>query len=175
MKIRNFLLIGFSILLPGTVGCARGQSVPEGRSDPICTVASITDGDTLVCDGGTRVRLLLIDTPEMDQGDFGSAARRYLLDLAPPGTPLRLELDLERRDRYGRTLAYLYTADGRMLNEEMARAGFALVLIYPPNVKHVERIREAVEAAQETRSGLWATSAFECAPVDHRAGRCEIE
>lgn len=175
MKIRNLLLVCFAILLPGTAWCARGHSIPEGRSDPTCTVASITDGDTLVCDGGTRVRLLLIDTPEMDQGDFGSAARRYLLDLAPPGTSLRLEPDVERRDRYGRMLAYLYTPDGRMLNEEMARAGYALVLVYPPNVKHVERIREAVEAAQETRSGLWATSAFECAPVDHRAGRCKSE
>lgn len=172
MKIRFLLPFWLLFLLPGTAACTETRPSPDHPFDPTCTVASITDGDTLVCEGGTRVRLLLIDTPEMDQGEFGRQARRELVKLAPPGTHLRLEGDVERRDRYGRSLAYLYTPDGRMLNEEMARAGFALTLVYPPNVKHVERIRDAVDAARESGAGLWATSAFECAPVDHRAGRC---
>jgi micrococcal nuclease len=85
-----------------------------------------------------------------------------------------MEFDVQREDRYRRTLAYLYAEDGRMINEEMARAGYALVSVYPPNVKHVERIRAAVEGARAARVGLWETSsAFECAPADHRRDRCE--
>lgn len=138
-----------------------------------CVLQRVIDGDTIVCADGTRVRLLLIDTPEMDQGPYGRQAREYLVSLVPLGTPLELTRDVVRLDPYGRTLAYLFTPDGRMVNEEMARAGFAVVSVYPPNVRYVDRIRAAVRNAQEARAGLWETAAFECAPRDHRAGRCE--
>lgn len=153
-----------------SAGCSPPREVEDGS---ICVVRSVTDGDTLVCEGGLRVRLLLIDSPEMDQGEFGTLARHHLLSLAPVGTRLRLELDVQERDRYGRVLAYLYGPGGRFLNEEMARSGYALPLTYPPNVQYVERIRAAVEQARKARAGLWRTAAFECPPADHRAGRCE--
>ena len=145
--------------------------VPLGDGDT-CTVARVVDGDTLACDGGTRIRLLLIDAPELSQGPWGEAAHRAMEALAPPGTPLRLELDVQPRDRYGRTLAYLWLDDERLLNEELLRAGVAVVAVYPPNVRHVDRLRAAQAEAREGKTGLWATSAFECSPGEHRAGRC---
>jgi micrococcal nuclease len=155
----------FFLLLLALAGC-----VSPAQAD--CKVQRIVDGDTLVCDGGDRIRLLLIDAPELSQGPFGTAARRELESLAPVGTALRLEMDVQPRDRYGRTLAYLWLEDGRMVNEELLRAGVAVVAVYPPNVRHVDRLRAAVEEAREGKVGLWATSAFECEPGDHRAGRC---
>jgi micrococcal nuclease len=139
---------------------------------PTCTVQRIVDGDTLVCDDGVRVRLLLIDAPELSQAPFGHMAMDTLEALAPAGTVLRMEPDVQALDRYGRTLAYLYLEDGRMVNEELLRAGVAVVSVHPPNVRHVERLREAVEYARSVNAGLWATPAFECSPADHRAGRC---
>jgi micrococcal nuclease len=166
-----------------SAGCGVGGSAAASRSaapagvspaDSLCVLARVTDGDTVVCEGGRRVRLLLIDTPEMDQGPYGRHARQHLISLVPPRSILRMEFDVQREDRYRRTLAYLYAEDGRMINEELARAGYALVSVYPPNVKHLERIRAAVEAARAARAGLWDTSsAFECAPADHRRDRCE--
>jgi micrococcal nuclease len=126
----------------------------------------------VVCEGGERVRLLLVDTPEMSQAPFGPQAKRALQELLPVGTRARLELDVQERDRYGRVLAYIYLPDGRMANEEMARQGYAFSLTYPPNVRHVERIRAALEEARAARRGLWSTRAFECSPQDYRAGRC---
>jgi micrococcal nuclease len=161
-SIRDRVLVAAVVLL----GCA-------GTIDSdTCVVARIIDGDTLVCDGGDRVRLLLIDTPELSQAPFGHVARAALDSIAPVGTSLRVERDVQHRDRYGRTLAYLWLDDGRMVNEELLRAGVAVVLVYPPNVRYVDRMREAAAAARAERVGLWATSAFECSPVDHRAGRC---
>lgn len=116
--------------------------------------------------------LLLIDAPEMNQGPFGAVAKLQLEALAPVGTILSLESDVEKQDRYGRTLAYVYADDGRMVNEELLRAGVAVVTVYPPNVQHVERLRAAVDSARAGRRGLWATSAFECLPADHREGLC---
>jgi micrococcal nuclease len=163
--------------------CAAGDTAPQheraesARSAAAadvdtCIVERVIDGDTLVCDGGVRVRLLLIDAPELSQGPWGMVARRELESLAPAGTPLRLERDVQPRDRYGRTLAYLWLEDGRMLNEQLLRAGVAVVSIHPPNVRHVERLRAAVVEARAAKVGLWATSAFDCSPADHRNGRC---
>lgn len=137
-----------------------------------CTVASITDGDTLACADGRRIRLLLIDAPEMSQGPFGALAKLHLEGLAPAGSVLRLEHDVAKQDRYGRELAYVYGKDGRMLNEELVRAGMAVVSVYPPNVLHVARLRAEADSAQAAKRGLWSSSAFDCSPADHRAGRC---
>lgn len=90
----------------------------------------------------------------------------------PVGTRVRIETDVRQRDSYQRILGYVYLEDGRMVNEEMARTGYATALVYPPNVRHVERIRAAVKEAQTAKRGLWATSFFDCSPRDYRAGRC---
>lgn len=144
---------------------------PQGTR---CVVGSISDGDTFRCVGGGRwrIRLLLIDTPERDQAPFGGLAAKGLHSLIPPGDTVHLEFDVQRYDRYRRTLAYVYLRDGRMVNEEMARLGLAVVTVYPPNVRHVERIRKAAAEARERKVGLWRTSAFDCLPAEHRARRC---
>lgn len=172
--VRGVALLLATGLLTGHCPDPRVDLATDWIEDPaeLCVVESITDGDTLRCEGGRRVRLLLIDTPEMNQGPFGAAAREVLVQLAPIGTRLRMEFDVRREDRYGRTLAYLHDSRGRMLNRELARSGYAVAVTYPPNVRHVEMIRSAVDTARVERAGLWATRAFECPPVDHRAGRC---
>lgn len=155
-----------------TVWSTPYESTEIGARAPVCTVARVSDGDTVACEDGRRIRLLLIDTPEMSQGPYGAEAKRALEAMLPVGSEARVELDVDPTDRYGRVLAYLYDDGGRMLNEEMARLGYALMLTYPPNVRHVERIAAAVREAREARRGLWSGSAFECTPRDHRARRC---
>ncbi|HEY7767490.1 thermonuclease family protein [Longimicrobium sp.] len=139
-----------------------------------CVVArdGIRDGDTLRCADGPRVRLLMIDAPELGQGASGDAAVDALRALAPPGTRVRLETDVRERDQFERLLAYAWLPDGRMVNEEMARSGYAVALVYPPNVRHADRIRAAVRQARAARRGLWAEGGFECEPREWRAGRC---
>lgn len=136
-----------------------------------CTVARVTDGDTFECVGGERVRLLLIDAPELDQGPFGPAARDSAAALLPAGAAARLEFDVEVRDRYERLLAHVYV-DSTHVNHALVRRGMAVVSVYPPNVRHVETLRAAADSARAERVGLWSGSAFECLPADWRAGRC---
>lgn len=152
------------LLLLSTQACAQAGSE--------CVVQRVTDGDTIRC-GGERVRLLSIDAPEMDQGPFGRASQAFLEAVLPVGASARLEHDVERRDQHGRLLAYVFRADGRMVNALMARQGFAIPYVLPPNVRHVAAIRAAADSARADRVGLWAIDAFTCTPADHRAGRCE--
>jgi micrococcal nuclease len=135
-----------------------------------CVVAKLADGDSLTCADGRKVRLLLIDTPELQQKPWGLMARRQLELLARPGTTLRLELDRTPRDRYGRTLAYAWVGDV-MVNERMVANGWAVVLAYQ-DVRYLERLKRAERAAQAAKKGLWQEWAFRCRPVDFRARRC---
>ncbi|HET6361759.1 MAG TPA: thermonuclease family protein [Gemmatimonadota bacterium] len=136
-----------------------------------CVVQRITDGDTIRC-GDERVRLLLIDAPEENQGPFGRAAHAFLEAILPAGSHARIVTDVEARDQYDRLLAYVYRPDGRMVNHMMIRQGFAVPLVVPPNVLHVDEIRAAADSARAAKLGLWAIDAFACLPEDFRDGVC---
>lgn len=140
-------------------------------ADSTCIVASVHDGDTLRCTDGTRVRLTGIDAPELDQGAFGVASRDGLRALVARGDTIRLELDVQPADRYGRTLAYVWTGD-TLVNDAMLEAGLAQLLTYPPNVRYVDRFTATQRRAREARRGLWEGGGFDCSPRAHRQGRC---
>ena len=143
-----------------------------GRARRNCLVERVHDGDTIRCKGGVSVRLLLIDAPELSQRPFGDQSRRALTRMVPVGARVTLETDREPRDRYGRLLAYVYAADGRMANAEMARAGYAVPLMYAPNGRYRAQVEAAASEAAAARRGLHATGGFACAPREHRRKRC---
>ena len=126
------------------------------------------DGDTVhvrVADRIEKVRYIGIDTPEVHhptrgEEPGGRAAtevnRRLVGD-----RPVRLEPDVQLRDRHRRLLAYVWVkrADGVevMVNAEMVRLGYAQVLTVPPNVRHAETFRKLAAEAREHHRGLWAS------------------
>jgi micrococcal nuclease len=137
-----------------------------------CTITHISDGDSVVCSPLGRVRLLQIDAPELSDGKLGRESKRALAEMMPVGTQVIAETDVRVTDQFGRVLAFLYLPSGAMVNEKMAEAGYAVTLVYPPNVKYVERIRAAATSARKAKRGLWAIGGFDCAPRDYRAGKC---
>lgn len=149
--------------------CGRTPALQEPVPD--CIVSRVVDGDTLDCRDGRAIRLIGMDTPEMNQGTLGRRARQALLELAPPGKRLRVEMDVDPTDRYHRVLAWLW--DGPVLiNEAMVAGGWAVLYTVPPNVRYVGRIREAQRKARERNAGFWAEDGFSCMPSEHRRGHC---
>jgi endonuclease YncB( thermonuclease family) len=148
-------------------------SASEPAREP-CVIASVTDGDSLRCTDQRRVRLLLLDAPEMDQAPFGQRARDALRQRLRRGDTAWLEFDVQRLDRYERTLAYVWTAPrgGTHVNLEHARDGWAVAVVFPPNVRHIDAVRAAVADACAGRRGLWADGAFRCEPIAHERGDC---
>lgn len=125
------------------------------------TVTNAVDGDTLeVQYAGRRdtVRLLGVDTPETVHPDrpvecFGPEASAFThaqLD----GRPVTLEFDAERRDPYGRLLAFVIV-DGRRFNDELLRRGYARLLVIAPNGRHGRDLLEAELEARREGRGLW--------------------
>jgi micrococcal nuclease len=78
------------------------------------------------------------------------------------GREVRLVGDVERRDRYGRLLAYVYREpDGAFVNAELVRDGYARTLMIAPNVAHSRQLAQLARAARESGRGLWAACAME--------------
>ena len=150
--------------------------MPAGAQDRF-TVNHVVDGDTVYLESGNKivkVRLIGIDAPESSgnskaqrdsnrTGDDievivsqGKRAKDFVRSVLRKGDTVTLEYDVERFDRYGRTLAYVYLADGRMLNEMIIGSGYASPMTIPPNVKYKEKFLKAYREAREKRLGLWS-------------------
>jgi micrococcal nuclease len=156
--VRRSLVLLVVLLALACAGDVAPPSTPGRTSVP---VVEVTDGDTIRVDldgRATPVRLIGIDTPERDGPYtslecYGEDASRFTHD-ALDGRTVELEFDVERTDRYGRTLAYVWL-DGALFNERLVRSGYAVVTTFPPNVRYVERFTAAQRHARGEQRGLW--------------------
>jgi micrococcal nuclease len=123
------------------------------------TVRWVADGDTIVLKDGRHVRYLGIDTPEVahesrgaePMGEEAKALNRELV----MGRRIRLETDREKKDRYGRLLAYVYREDGLFVNAELLRCGLAHFLYdFPNHAKAGELLAVQRETMGQGR-GIW--------------------
>ena len=129
-----------------------------------CHIERVVDGDTLVLAGSNqRVRLIGSDTPETVKPNWpvepwGPEATAFTREFLSGGAA-RLEFDGPRRDKYGRMLAHVWV-DGRMLNEELIRAGLARAeLKYRYSADKKARFRRAEAEAKAARRGIWSDGA----------------
>jgi micrococcal nuclease len=138
---------------PGGAGAA---SAEEATGD----VVEVTDGDTIevsLDDGVEDVRYIGVDTPEVDPNIgvecFGSEASELNRRLVA-GERVRLVFDAERRDKYGRLLAYVYVGD-TFVNAELVRRGYARTLTIEPNDSFAVRFARLAQEAANAGRGLW--------------------
>lgn len=149
MKKLIFLLL-FSFSCVFAIECATVIKVYDGDT---ITVKMLNSGDKY------KVRLIGIDTPELKDNKHGkkspyaSLCKKYLSDLIL-NKDIELECDVQRFDRYNRLLAYVYYK-GEMVNLKMLKEGYAKLYTVPPNVKYVERFKDAQAEAHNERRGLW--------------------
>lgn len=161
----------FFVSLLHACAAAAAPPCPAERYDETVVGAHVYDGDTLRLVDGRRVRLLGINTPEIGRDGrpsepLADAALRVLEQAAGPGATLRLRLDEEREDRYGRMLAHVYADDGENLQARLLEAGLATTLVVPPNVWASDCYAALERGARAARRGLWALARY--APVEAR-------
>ena len=128
--------------------------------DP-ATVVRVVDGDTIVVrrDGQEEtVRLLNIDTPETKHPNkavqcLGPEATEALETLLRPGDDVVLRYDLERTDKYGRTLAGVFE-DEVLVNAEIARLGLGVPVVFDPNRRFYPEVLAAWNEAEGEQAGL---------------------
>jgi micrococcal nuclease len=157
-------LAGVVLVRPGR----RGDDNQGAGARAAARITRVVDGDTIVARlaGGARdrVRYIGIDTPEdvRPGSPVACFSRRAAARNAQlvAGRDVLLRFDRERRDRYGRLLAYVYRrSDALFVNARLVAEGFARDLRYPPNLAHAGELRRLREAAQHARRGLWGACA----------------
>ncbi len=132
-------------------------------------VKSVYDGDTIILESGERVRLLGINTPEIE-GRFrenepgGLAAKVWLKNQLKDGKVF-LEYDKEKQDHYQRSLAHLHLPNGKHLNVGLVENGLAAVSIVPPNLRHTKALVRAQQKAEKERLGIWVMPQYQPRPL----------
>lgn len=131
----------------------------QQKNYTLIPVVAVHDGDTvsvIIDKKKEKVRLIGIDAPEIAQKPWGEKAGAYLETLlSSSGRKVTLEFDIDKRDKYGRILAYLWTTNGEMINLLMLKSGYAMLFTFPPNVKYVNELRAAQREARDRKLGIW--------------------
>lgn len=115
-------------------------------------VINVIDGDTIETEAGEKIRYIGINTPEKGQ-PFANEATKLNRNLVL-GKRISLEFDVQTKDRYGRTLAYVFI-DGIFVNREIVSQGLAVSETIQPNVKHQDEIVNAQKEARGKCLGMW--------------------
>lgn len=155
----------------GEISTSSSQADPYADTDAIkdsATFIRAKDGDTYVIqlDGSkdeTTVRLIGVDTPESvapddyykDNTAEGQDVSAIVKSKLHKGDKLTIEYDVQTEDKYGRTLAYVYTADGKMIQDWLLENGYAQTMTIQPNSKYAEHFAEVQHTAAENKVGLW--------------------
>ncbi|WP_085654415.1 MULTISPECIES: thermonuclease family protein [unclassified Pseudomonas] len=140
------------------------------------TVQRVVDGDTLRLSDGRNVRMIGLNTPELGkQGrsdePLAVAARKRLEALvAESGGRVGLRLGAESKDRYGRTLAHVFSARGENLEAQMLADGLGFQVAVAPNVDLVDCQQAAERRARQAGLGLWKRSPVLKAEQIERSG-----
>jgi len=145
----------------------------ENYSDILVT--KVIEGDSLRLSNGKRVGLIGIDCPEAAEGkklyedaqrtDFsvatmqamGVSSQEFTKGLIE-GKRVRLEFDVQKKDKTGKLLAYVFVKDGTFLNGEILKQGYGFYVPDAVNKKYNHRLQPLFEGAREEKRGLFATA-----------------
>jgi micrococcal nuclease len=157
-QLLTLLLFTYVLLLSG---CSNDLTVTAPN---LAVVKHVVDGDTIdIAIGGNteRVRLIGVNTPETKHPTkgvecFGPEASSYTEKLLPAGTKLRVERDVEARDKYSRLLLYVYIVKSNVfVNLDLVLKGFARPMVFEPNTAHKADFAQAATQAELHNVGLW--------------------
>lgn len=143
-----------------------GASCPATRIDEYAAVRYVHDGDTVHLRDGRNVRLIGINAPELAIDDkpaqaLSADARDALRDaISAHDNRVGLVFGKQRKDRYGRTLAHLFSPDGSNLQAALLEQGLAAALTIAPNDAFSDCYRLAERTARCTQRGLWSLPGY---------------
>ncbi len=114
----------------------------------------------------SRLRLIGISAPALDQDPWGLAARTALEELLG-SDPFILERDVEEIDDSNRILGYIWI-DNKMVNALLIQQGYVLANIKPPNDRYRDLLENAQAEARLLGKGIWdPKNPMRLTPAEH--------
>ena len=173
-----------NLLKKGSLGslfwlCLAGSLWAQQRCDltdaevarlPTVVVSQVFDGDTVQLGDGRKVRLIGINTPELARDErpaepLAQVSRDMLAKWN--GKSLRLQVGKEATDRYGRTLAHLFTPTGENITALLLQSGAGFPVAIPPNVVFADCYQGHAEKARSKQVGVWQHGYFRVRSTSH--------
>lgn len=121
-------------------------------------IERVIDGDTVKTAAGDSIRLLGVDSPEIDwennKDEFYAQKARTFSRENLAGKNVELKYDQEKKDSYGRRLAYIFL-DGKNFNKRLLTEGYASLMIVEPNNYYEKEFKTAAAEARKFKRGVW--------------------
>ena len=120
----------------------------------------VVDGDTVWLKDGRKVRILGINTPEVEHEDkpgepYGDEAKSAAKSFLQGEKQLIMQTSSVKTDNYGRTLGHLFRADGRSLSEYLLSRGLAFQIFNESPNSYTDCFVAAEQQARENNIGVW--------------------
>lgn len=156
--ITGALFFALAVLASAELNAA--CSAPESDYFEVGSAFAI-DGDTIVLNDGRHLRLIGVNTPEMERDRkpnqlLAVAAKRATNKFLKTATYLRIYPGVETSDRYGRLLAHVNNQRGESLEETLVAGGLAYYIAVPPNLALGNCLSAAEGRARSEKLGLWS-------------------
>lgn len=171
------LILCLSFLFNHPVLAVSPSSCRGENFDDHVRIKDVIDGDTVILESGEHIRLIGIDTPEIDHEGSASepgaeAARNYLVQLLHHTDNNRYPISFgqEKYDRYGRTLAYLFLPDDSSIQALILLQGYATPLTMPPNLRYLDCYQKSADEAFKKQRGVWSLPQYRPVDVDDLTG-----
>lgn len=152
------ILLGLNFLIIPQFSGESIKDIEKSDKGTYVLVTEVTDGDTIVIQGGERVRLLGINAPEKGE-EYYSEAKGYLSELILH-EEIYLEKDRTERDRYDRLLRWIWL-DDKLINAEIVKNGFAIAKIFDLDTRYQDFIKNSETYAIDNNLGIWKEELFE--------------
>jgi len=154
---KSLSIIFISVLVPVKDSYALCKKLPIAE---VVQYQHVYDGDTILLKDGRKVRLIGINAPEIGRKGkasqaFAQKSKHKLKQLLSTSPIINLSYDLEKKDRYNRSLAYIYLPDGTDVQAEILLSGLAISIVIMPNEKNLSCYRAIEKKARNKQKGIW--------------------
>ena len=120
-------------------------------------VIGVIDGDTIVLEGKTRLRLRNLDAPELNYC-LGIDSKEALENMV---SGKRVIVKEQIIDQMGRAMALIYVGN-RLINVEMLSLGLAR--FHSDNTTERERLKKAYDVAKANKIGIYSSTCLQTIP-----------
>ena len=138
-----------------------GQGCLAQEYDEVATLEKVYDGDTIKLTDGRKVRLIAINAPEMGHSQrpeqvYAADARDMLKAFFAENRVVKLKFGKDKKDRYKRVLAHVFTEDGQNVAAQLIRRGLGYAIVVPPNAWQLDCYFSLEQKAKQASRGIWS-------------------
>ena len=169
LKGRFFMPANFLLFCFTSFNVFSNENCVSTHFDEEVYIKKVIDGDTIILNDERHVRLIGIDTPEIfhdgrDAQPKAIEARDFLRSMLQENKRIKLRYDAEPVDKYKRTLAHLYLANGENVQAKILAKGLAVPLNIPPSIELADCYQSKSQQARKQNLGLWSLKNYQ--PID---------